>query len=180
MNLKLKQFIAREGLIILSLLVFSLFFFFIDNWIKNKIFNYRNGAMEIELVKEIPEKEKLIDKNMEKKEMRIVTPKHFFDFLPKSLGIKVQFPKEASNEFMESIIRRDFPHIKIIKWKINTDNLDDIKVTKRYDLKGNPLFESVIYKIDYSYIFYFSLFFAYPSYWIIRFVIWSVKTIREK
>lgn len=73
MNLKIKKVIAREGLIILSLLVVSLSFFFIDEWVKSKKSEYKMGAIEIELVKDIPQKEKRIVKNKEHKEGEMVS-----------------------------------------------------------------------------------------------------------
>jgi hypothetical protein len=182
MNSKLKKIIAREGLIILSILAVSMFFYIIDKWVKDNKLGYKLSAVTISLVKE--------NGNQTDKKMRMLL---FVSSIEESdhdklltsefLNITIQFPAGTPKGLMEKTIRRDFPHIKKIDWitwKYSPTDYDRSDVGKRYDLEGNPVFESAFYNINYLEIYMGILFLAYPLYLIGRFVIWSVKTLRKK
>lgn len=181
-----KKIIAREGLIILSFVLFAALSFFLNLWVHDKRTAYQANVQELEIV-------------MQTENGKNLFPPRFRGFIdpwdPKdkignakkqaergksliSQGIKVQFPIDTSNDIIEKTLRRDFPDIIDIDW-IVWDNNDNTNINKAYDKQGNQMFDSLFYRIDLSNIYIFFLLFAYPTYWIFRFIIWSIKTLKE-
>jgi len=161
MKPKVKRIIAREGLIIITLIFVAGVSFFLDLRLSSHKSLYEASVQEIEPF--IP-----VDKDP------LVGGRYVF-----SQGIILRFPKNTNNDVIKQTIRKDFPNIKGDDWFI-FDSPKGENINASYDEKGNRVFNSIIYKIGWSYASLFFLIFAYPLYLIIRFVIWAIGTLKEK
>ncbi len=157
---KIRVIIAREGLIIISLLLFAGASFFLDLWLNEQKKVYESTAQEVQLVEE---------KYYEEQEGRF--------FL--SQGLILQFPQDTSEDVIKHTIKRDFPNIQGKEW-IVFDSPKGINIAAFYDKNGSEIFESRIYKVDFYGIYIFFLFFAYPLYLLMRFIVWAMGTLKSK
>ena len=151
MKQTVKKIIAREGLIILSLLILAGASAYIRSLITEQRAVYESNVQEIELVI---------------KEGKYLKPQ----------GIRVQFPKNTSEDVINKTLERDYPHIKRDDWIILDSPTNEI--ANAYDEKGNPVFDSIIYKINFSDVSFGLLILAYPLYLVLSFIVWAFKTLR--
>ncbi|MEI9477872.1 MAG: hypothetical protein WCO26_15025 [Deltaproteobacteria bacterium] len=163
MKPKVKRIIAREGLITITLIFLAGISFFLDLRLSSHKSLYEANVQEIEPV--IPG---------DKDPLGLLGGRYL-----SSQGVILRFPKNTNGDVIKQIIRRDFPNIKGDDWII-CDSPKGENINASYDNKGNRVFNSVIYKIRWSYAYLFFLIFAYPLYLTIRFVIWAIGTLREK
>jgi len=161
MKVKVKRLIAREGLIIISLLLLAGISFALDLWLQDQRSFYYANVQEIEPI--VPG--------------QIAANKPPDSWIPE--GIVLQFPKNTSHDVITQTIKRDFPNIKGEEWEI-FDSPQGKNVDASYDEKGKRVFENIIYKINFSGIYIFFLLFAYPLYLLVRFVVWAIGTLKEK
>lgn len=162
MKSMVKRIIAREGLIILSLIFLAGISFFLDLRLSNPKRLYEATIQEIE-----PVKIGIIDPLTETREL-------------KPQGIILRFPKNTNEDVIQKTIRRDFPNIKFDEWVIDHSPKGE-NIRASYDEKGKRVFfNSIIYQIEWSYIYLFFLILAYPLYLIIRFVLWAIGTLRRR
>lgn len=179
-----KKIIAREGLIILSFVLFAALSFFLNLWVHHKRTAYQVNVHELEIVMQTENAKNIIpprgivdpfDKMYKRTDELIRQVERGKSLI--SQGIKVQFPTDTPNDIIEKTLRKDFPDIKDIDW-IVWDNNDNTNIKKAYDKQGNQMFDSLFYRIDLSNIYIFFLLFAYPIYLIFRFIIWSIKILK--
>ena len=156
---KLKKIIAREGLIIISLLLLSGILFFLDLWIDNQKKAYKSNVQEIA---PLVHGEKTGRGQL---------------FVPQ--GIILQFPKNTSEDVITQTLKRDFPNIQVNDWII-FDSPKGQNINAVYDEKGNRIFNSIFYKINLSYVYLFFLIGAYPLYLLVRFFVWAIGTLKGK
>lgn len=128
MKPKVKRVIAREGLILITLIFLAGISFFLDLRLSSHKSLYEANVQEVEPV--IPG-----DKD----------PKHGGTYL-KSEGIILRFPINTNDDVIKKTIRRDFPHIKGDDWII-FDSPKGENITASYDNQGNRVLNSIIYKI---------------------------------
>ena len=157
---KLKKIIAREGLIIISLLFLSAVSFFLDLWLNNQKKAYESNVQEIEPVREEEDKE------------------HGGKYLI-SQGVTLQFPKNTSNDVIKQALKRDFSNIQGDNWIIS-DSPKGQNINAFYDEKGNRIFDSMFYKINFLYVYIFFLIVAYPLYLLVRFFVWAIGTLKDE
>jgi hypothetical protein len=160
---KIKYIIAREGLIIISLLICMAVSLYLDSWKADKIGNYVNDAKDIELINS----KSFIDPDDREGEKLHIVP-----------GIKTQFPKSTSIDLIKRAMDRDYPNHGPGEW-IDWDKTDNTNISARYDDKGNKLFIGFPWNIDFKNRVTLFLFFAYPAYLLIRFIVWSILTVKE-
>ncbi|MDD1776572.1 MAG: hypothetical protein LUQ65_00260 [Candidatus Helarchaeota archaeon] len=163
MKPKLNRIIAREGLIVITLIFLGGISFLLDLRLSSHKRIYEANVQEIE---------PFIPGDKESK-----YGGRYLSISPQ--GIILRFPKNTNHDVIKQTIRRDFPNIKGDDWII-FDSPKGENINASYDEKGNRVFNSIIYKIGWSYVYLFFLIFAYPLYIIIRFVIWAIETLKER
>ena len=151
----IKIIIAREGLIIISLLLLAIISFFSEQWVNNKKNAYKSNAKEIMPVTKMSE--------------GYLQPQ----------GIILQFPKNTNNDVIKNSIKREFPNITSDDW-IEFDSPEGQNVNAYYNEKGERILSNIIYNINFSYSYIFFLIFAYPLYLTARFILWAIVTLKEK
>ena len=212
MKQKTKRIIAREGLIILSLILLAVLSVYLASSLESKKHEYTSNAQEVEIAQQIKKKSSFVPDGFvldEPASPSVETPPQGqpkIDFKPldspsvesgpwekyqqASLqkewdsalipqGIIVMFPKDTSNDVMEKTIRRDFPYIDRVHF-IVWDKKSNEKIDKYYDSEGNRKFDSFIYKINFGEIALILVLAVYPSYLLIRFIVWSIKTLKNR
>lgn len=157
---KIRVIIAREGLIIIFFLLFAGASFFLDFWLNDQKKVYESTVQEVQLVEEKYDEEQ---------------EKRFFIMQ----GIILQFPQDTSEDVIKHSIKRDFPNIHSNEW-IVFDSPEGKNIAAFYDKNGSRIFESIIYKVDFHDVYIFFLFFAYPLYWLMRFIIWAIGILKSK
>jgi len=157
MNTKVvKRVIAREGLIILALMVALTATLLLGCWEtdKQRIFEKNASVAEVvEPVSKLPGE----------------PPKTVGSFT----GFYIMIQKPVDLIRLQKVLRRDFPDIKdpqCIEWD---DQDKTVPVKYHYDSNG-----SRISFVDYRVVF-MALVLMYPVYWLVRFVIWSIRTLRQ-
>lgn len=93
--------------------------------------------------------------------------------------IIVLFPKDTNKSVIEKTIRKDFAYIDKVDF-ITHDEPQYKSIDRYYDSEGNRKFDSFIYKRDFFNIALFLFFGAYPLYLLIRFIVWSIKTLKNR
>lgn len=192
MKQKTKRTIAREGLIILSLILLAGLSGYVYSSLENVKSKFEKNAQEVEVAqqgKKLQPPEPLSEaakewirrwgdygavEEIEKKRI----PKWVDVLIPK--GIIVLFPKGTSNYAIEKTIRRDSSYIDKVDF-ITYDKPRFLSTIDRYyDSEGNRKFESFIYKINFGEIALILILAVYPSYLLIRFIVWSIKTLKSR
>jgi hypothetical protein len=168
-NLRIKKVIAREGLILISILLFSGVFLLLNMWANNQKKAFESYKMNAEgyelLIEKENKKEKLIP-----------------------LHIVWLFPKNTKDAILNKVMNRELSNIekKIPKKIIKThyliqlvcwDNVDNSEITASYNSVGKRIFTNGLYKMNFFYIFILSLC-LYPAYLLIKFVMWAIKVLR--
>lgn len=187
---KIKYIIAREGLIIISILICIALSLYIDSWKSGKIENYVKDAKEITLTKRLyaglPADAEILPQSQPKsrqeaksqaelkEEWEKATP---IDYDP-ALEPMAQFPKSTPREVIERTMDRDYPS-PVPGARITWDNAQNIHVNARYDNNGNKIFASFPWNIDFKNQIAFFLFFSYPAYLLIRFTVWSILIVKK-
>ena len=155
----IKRIIAREGLIIISVLAVLGVLLGLEYRENGKRRVFEKGARIAEVVEPSPN-------NAEK------SPKTGGTFFsPTGICIMVQKPIDLIR--MDQTLRRDFPKLRdpqFIEWD---DQDRSVSIKYYYDSSG-----SRIEFIDYGFVVVLILF-VYPAYWLVRFVVWSVRTLRK-
>ena len=160
MKPKLKRTIAREGLIIITLIILASITIFLDIKLGDYKYLYEANVQEITPTIKGP-----------------IPDSKYQEIIPQEITLR--FPKNTDDIVIEQRIKRDFPNIRFESWITwNIPNNENIKAS--YDEKGNRVFNSVIYRIDWSYAYIFFLVFAYPLYLLIKFIIWAIGTLIKK
>ena len=159
MKLKIRRIIAREGLVVISIMLLAGVSYCLDLWLMNQENLYKANVQEIQPVE----------------------PSHPYDPLHilSSSGQILRFPKNTKDNVIKQTIRRDFPNIKGDDYFIY-DSLQGRNIGASYDDKGQRVFNNIIHKISFSHVFIFFLIFAYPLYLLVRFVVWAIVTLKEK
>ncbi len=157
---KVKLIIAREYLVIFSLLLLSGAAFFMNYWQYNQKKAYESDVQVIEPVIE-GEKD-------EEHGGQYVIPQ----------GIAFKFPQGTSIDIIKQSIKRDFPNIQGDRWFIIAAP-EGKYIAASYDKNGIRIFNSIIYDINFSYVYIFFIFFAYPIYLLIRLTTWAIVTLIE-
>ncbi len=152
-----KKIIARDRLIIIFLLFLAGISFFLSYW-----FSEERRLYEVDV--------------------QVITPVFVGDKvpqiggkLPKPEDINLHFPKNTNDNVIKITIKRDFPNIKFDTWYIGDSPIGK-NINASYNDKGERVFDNIIYKIDYFYVFLFFLFIAYPLYLLGRFLFWAIVT----
>lgn len=197
---KIKYIVAREGLIIISILICIALSLYIDSRKTDKINNYVKDAKEVTLTKRqyagLPVDAEILPQSQPKprqetksqmsgpwedyqkadlkEEWEKATP---IDYDP-SLEPMAQFPKSTSLEVMDRTMNRDYPS-SVPGARITWDKAQNIDVNARYDSKGNKLFTKFPWNIDFKNQIAFFLFCSYPAYLLIRFIVWSILTVKK-
>ena len=161
MKPKIRRIIAKEGLIVISIMLLAGVSYYTDLWLMNQKNLYEANVQEIELV--ISHDKKPQDGG------KLFTTQ----------GIILQFSKNTNNDVIKQTIIRDFPTIKGHDW-ITWDFPKGQNINAYYNKKGERVFNSIIHKISFSDVFIFFLIFAYPLYLLVRFVVWAIVTLKEK
>jgi hypothetical protein len=192
MKPKIKILIAREGLIIISLLLLASVSFFVESYVNEQKRTYESNVMEIE------PRPSLDEIFAAEKPMPPAKSVAAYDYEgAKAAGISdiiLRFPKNTKNEIIKQTIKRDFPNVQRDfpnvqgngGWIVEDTPHDIIWhpfpkgkiLAASYDENGNRVFESSIYKLNFSYAGIFFLLFAYPLYLLSRFIVWSILTLR--
>lgn len=196
---KIKYVVAREGLIIVSLLICMAVSFYIDSSKSDKVDKYIKSAKEVELIRnqnrpslddiykqtmgisssqsEPPQQTKSqseLDKEW-KKATPIPNNGEYFE----PLGIKYQFPRMTTNENIKKTIEQDYPNDKQISW-VELGEISNTNISNRFDDKGNKVFIGFPWNIDFKNRVAFFLFLAYPAYLLLRFIVWASLIVRNK
>ncbi len=138
MKSSIKRVIAREGLILISLLLLFGTFQALDYWQSHRI----TPHLDLGTSKLVPPQD-----------------------LPKELQQENSIPRKGLTEG---------------KW-VDVDIFDKIPDVELYNAAGIPIKDRpLIYQINFSLISAFFLIVAYPLYWLIRFTVWAIKTVRRK
>lgn len=188
---KIKYVIAREGLIVISLLICMAVSLYIDSWKTDKIDNYVKAAKEITISRKqyagLPEGYELLpptDKDHlprpsldEIYDQSIKGAKYTSVDYDPFMEPKVQFPKSTPYDVIKRTMDRNYPAPGAwTAW----DKAQNINIKARYDDKGNPLFTGFPWDIDFKNQIALFLLFAYPAYLLIRFIVWASLTVRNK
>jgi hypothetical protein len=184
---RIKYVIAREGLIIISLLLVAAISYYINSWEIERLDNYVKDSKEITLVRNgNPNGMRAYMDGLSYRENpfdKIYGPENHYT-VP---GIKAQFPSSSDQTVIEHTMEKDFkgPLSRFTAkealdgWvPLNSPTNTDINA--RYDDKGNKLFTGFLWNIDFLKVMTFFLFIAYPVYLLIRFVVWAVVTVKTQ
>jgi hypothetical protein len=152
MKPKTRRIIAREGLIVISVMLLAGISYCLNLWSMNQKDLYEANVQEM-----VP----VIPGNKD------------------PTGIVLRFPKNTNDDVIKQTMRRDFPNIKEYNWFI-FDSPKGQDISASYDDKGQRVFNNIIHKISFSDVFIFFLIFAYPLYLLVRFVVWAIVTLKEK
>jgi hypothetical protein len=161
---KIKYIVAREGLIIIFLLLCAGASFYANSWQTGKIDNYVKDAKEVALN---------------------YNPFDKYDPSPKSSiqnDYKIQFQKTTPYDVEEHTLKNDFSWHggEFGIFEAERAQPTNIHIVARYDAKGNKLFTGFLWEIDFLKVMYFFLFLAYPAYLLIRFIVWASLTVRNR
>lgn len=166
MNKPLKKIIAREGLIIAGIIVSGLIVIVLSGRLRGYFYE-KISYSEIKWVDYYPEPEG--DSFERLKNLRIYDP---------------QFNNLDDEAFINKLIEIK-PHLKEIFNKIKKDIVDFKTKNKpvkkaiyeqKRDEQSAKLFDVFTSIENYSFIY---LFFAYPIYLLVRFIIWAVKALKS-
>lgn len=158
MNSRIKRIIAREGLIVISLMLLAGVSYGLDLLLINHIKSYEANVQEIQPVSHLPNDPQNILTNA---------------------GKILRFPKNAKDDVIKQTIRSEFPYIKEVSYFV-FDTPQGQNIGASYNDKGQRVFDNIVYKISFSYIAIFFLIFAYPLYLLGRFVVWAIVTLKGK
>ncbi len=187
---KIKYIVAREGLIIIFLLVSAGISYYANSWQSAKIDDYAKNAKEIvlETCADYWIKGYLpVSSAMERFMMACSKEKTPYIIS----GTKTQFPKSTPDVIIEFTLNRDFQHLGHVSnvletndqqprlvWSLNVQT--NLNIRARYDDKGNKLFTGFLWNIDFEKVMVFFLFISYPVYLLIRFIVWASLTVLNK
>ncbi|WP_224983570.1 hypothetical protein [Geomonas agri] len=195
---KAKYLIAREGLIILSMLLCASGSYYANTWQNRKIDSYVKDAKEVALIQahvgksqaELSQEwENAAPILPEKPSQPQLTPVDYNPFIqPETnkksgkyfnlLDINIQFPKATSNEIISRTIQKDFTDKGQIDWmEVLQDKNLDANITARYDDNGNKVFSGFPWNLKFDDFTLFFLFIAYPAYLLGRFIVWALVTV---
>jgi len=158
MKTKIRRIIAREGLIVISVMLLAGISYCLNLWLMNQENLYKASVQEMQPVYHGP-----------------YDPLNIF----KNSGKILRFPKNTKDDVIKQTIRRDFPNIKVDDYLI-LDSPQGRNIGASYNDKGQRVFNSIIHKISFSYVSIFFLIFAYPLYLLGRFVVWAIVTLKVK
>jgi len=158
MKPKIRRIIAREGLIVISVMLLAGISYCLNLWLMNQENLYKANVQEIQPVYHGPYDP-----------LNILT----------NSGKILRFPKNTKDDVIKQTIRRDFPNIKVDDYFI-FDSPQGRNIGASYNDKGQRVFNSIIHKISFSYVSIFFLIFAYPLYLLGRFVVWAIVTLKGK
>jgi hypothetical protein len=167
MKQKNKRLIAREGLILVCVMLLSGVSYCLNLWSTAQKNVYEANVQEIEPVIEA-----------DSKDLKSPNEGHRWVEL-KPQGVILRFPKEINSDVIQQTIKRDFPNIKGNDW-VTFDTAKGQNITASYDEKGKKVFDSAFYRINFLYLSIFFSIVAYPLYWLVRFIVWSIATLKEK
>lgn len=168
MKPKIRRIIAREGLILISVMLLAGVSYCLDLWIMNQKSLYEANVKEIQP----GHPRKIIDPFA-------VAPQDSAGVFWKLSGKILQFPKHTSDDVIKQTIRRDVPNIEVDDYFI-FDSPQGRNIGASYNDKGQLVFNSIMHKISFSYVSIFFLVFAYPLYLLGRFVVWAIVTLKGK
>lgn len=205
MRPKTKRMVAREGLIIIGLLLLGGISSFLDWWSNNQRQLYYANVQEIQLTnppqepmgkevtltpitkeskpRDLSEEQGLSssgDKPRDVLEEAGIT--HRLDTQGSSFGLErivLQFPRNTDKNIIKQTIKKDFPSTKADNW-IVWDSPNGKNISASYNEKGERAFNSFVYKVNYTYASIFFFILAYPLYLLARFVVWALWTLRKK
>ena len=141
MKQKMKIIIAREGLIIISLLVLSGISLLINSYLESQTLDYKVNAKEIKPdIFDWIAAEPNFDYNGAKKAG--YSDSEIAEYLGKQ--ITLQFPKGTSQDVINKTLNKELPRIKE----------NDFNA---YDKNGNRVFNGLFYKINFTYLSFFFL-----------------------
>jgi hypothetical protein len=156
-RIKLKRLIAREGLILVTGVLLISIFLALDLNQYNQLREYREYGEVCEIIS-WPEQSNIVD----------------------AKGIYVMFPKDTSTNVKINTLKREYPHISNVNCVVDPKRSPySSKIDKIFDIQGNLVFNGLFYKVDFKEFGMF-VFLAYPLYLIIRFILWSIRTLRVK
>ena len=170
MKTKIKKIIAREGLIIISLMLLAGIAFLLDSWVKNPKAVYESDFQQIEPILRLRPGDKEFDKYIGEHQAKgvFIDP---YEVPVTKLGIILQFPKRTSDAMIKQTIKRDFPDIKFDSWLVSDNPYMMVGMGSNayYTEKGEwdfisiihnssiymTIHNSIMYDIDYSFFYMF-------------------------
>jgi hypothetical protein len=150
------KIIAREGLIIISIsLLFGALLVF-NNIEQEKKGNFENGARIVEIVE-------LASGGKNSSESKISY----------HTGIYIMLQKPTDLIRIQEVLKHDFPNVKnpsFIEWD---DQNGYVSAHRYYDSNGKKIVFTNYWPVILLAVF------LYPIYWLVRFIFWSVRTLRQ-
>jgi len=180
--------VAREGLIVVSLLFCLGGATFLGFWVEKQITLYVNDAIEVGLVRSGNPNGLRASIDVPYGQSTKTTSFFGTEFenyygVP---GVKAQFSKRVSYEVISRTMESDFSgFLSGLTAKdardgwVPLNSPTNTNINARYDDKGNKLFTSFLWHIDFMKIELF-LVFAYPFYLLIRFIVWAAVTVKGR
>jgi hypothetical protein len=165
---------------------------YVDSWKADKIDNYVRDAKEVELVKigvtyhfedtsvtpapqgNLPPGYQLDQPETKKSQAELTK-----EWVKASPVDYAQFPRSTSDDVIKRTIVRDYPNYMPSEW-VPLYKIESSHIIVRYDDKGNKLFIGFPWDIDFKNKVALFLFFAYPVYLLIRFIVWAVVTLKTQ
>jgi hypothetical protein len=155
----IKKIIAREGLIIIGILILLSAMLVLDHREREKKRHFERIAR----IAEIVEAARGDSEERPKDSGTLFAP----------TGIYVMLEKPTDLIRMQEVLKKDFPRLsnpQFIEW----DNQDrNVRVQYYYDSNGMQLVFT-----DYRTAVIITIF-LYPAYWLVRFIFWSVRTLKQ-
>ncbi|MFZ5908295.1 MAG: hypothetical protein ACOYVJ_13005 [Nitrospirota bacterium] len=153
--MKYRKIIAREGLIIISLIFISAVFFYLDHWQSTNISKIREPSLKE--FRSFWSKVKKID------EKKVVCPKGFI----------INFESKPTEE--------DIFEACAIAGGGEAIDFNKIPDKQLFDIANIPMKERpFMQRLDFLSLGLIFPIFIYLFFWLVRFVFWAIKTLKEK
>ncbi len=151
---RLKYVIAREGLIILSMLLAAAIAGWAGSW-QRKHIDHWDSSSQVHYLK---------------RKLATTGPEGYQVGNP-----VIAFPKTTSLEVIVGTLVQKYPAYSFDEWQPLEETHADTNA--RYDANGNKLFTGFPWNINFDGAMTFFLFIAYPAYLIGRFIAWAAVTV---
>lgn len=203
MNLKTKKIIAREGLVIIGLIIVSLLFIYLDKqqskkfspdgyrYISSKevdkynlfVENQESKPDKINIYSAIPANSILNRDDYEILAKKVLLRRNNFKNIDWDIFWDVDMDKRfgrISGKEIDKYFKERKKVIEEMKDWGNTRLAVMANISIEHFYKAIEKMRGLSKKLNFYFIRMVLLIFGYPFYWLIRFVIWSIKTLRQR
>jgi hypothetical protein len=165
-TITIKKTIAREGLIVIGVLMLLGIALTLEYRENGKRNNFEKGSRVAELVEPNP----TVLGKPPKTGMALIDPYDASTLNPTGIRVMIQSPVDLIR--MQQTLRKDFPKLRNPQFVELDQQNKGVSIKYYYDSNGDRIAFT-----DYGIVVVLILL-VYPVYWLVRFIYWSIWTLR--